>query len=128
MDRRPLVDSLGELETSVLEVLWGRGEAMAVRDVCSSLERRPALAYTTVMTVLDRLHEKGFVTRVKSGKAFLYRPKFSREILHGERAASALSDTGAPPTEVLVAFLDSVESRDPEMLDRLAALIAARRS
>ncbi|NUP07709.1 MAG: BlaI/MecI/CopY family transcriptional regulator [Polyangiaceae bacterium] len=125
---RPKLDSLGELETSVLEILWDASEALSVREVGSALRRRPALAYTTVMTVLDRLHDKGFVARDKSGRAFLYRPRIGREELLGERAVAALSPKGPPPNAVLVAFLDSVESRDPALLDTLADLIAARRS
>jgi predicted transcriptional regulator len=80
------------------------------------------------MTVLDRLHDKGFVDRDKSGRAFLYRPRVRREALMAERAASALSNKGLPQCAVLMAFLDSVESRDPKLLDRLAELIEARRS
>ena len=124
----PKLDSLGELETSVLDLLWSSPSPLSVREVGAKLNRRPALAYTTVLTVLDRLHDKGFVQREKSGRAFLYRPRVLREALMAERAAAALSKKGPPQNAVLLAFLDSVESRDPALLDRLAALIAARRS
>ncbi len=124
----PKVDSLGELEAAVLEVLWSSAEVMLVREVGAALKRRPALAYTTVLTVLDRLHEKGFVAREKRGRAFAYRPRVGRAALMAERAAEALSTKGAPHTSVLLAFLDSVESRDPMVLDRLAQLIAERRA
>lgn len=99
-----------------------------MRDVAAQLKRRPALAYTTVLTVLDRLHDKGFVAREKDGRAFMYRPRIGREALMGERAASALSKKGPPESAVLMAFLDSVESRDPKVLDQLAKLIAERRT
>lgn len=125
---RSSLESLGELEASALEVLWAAPGPMPVREVASKLKRRPALAYTTVLTVLDRLHDKGFVSREKDGRAFLYRPRIAREALMGERAAHALGSRGAPQNAVLMAFLDSVESRDPGVLDRLADLIAARRS
>ncbi len=121
------LDSLGELEARVLEVLWDSPEALSVREVGAALRRRPALAYTTVMTVLDRLHDKGFVTRTKLGRAFSYRPRVERDVLFAERAVAALSPKGPPPNAVLSAFLDSVESRDPSVLDRLAVLIQARR-
>jgi predicted transcriptional regulator len=126
--QRPKVDMLGELEARVLEILWEAAEPLSVRDVGAQLKRRPALAYTTVMTVLDRLHDKGFVSRAKEGRAFLYRPRIDRDVLFAERAVQALSTKGPPPTAVLMAFLDSVESRDPAVLDRLADLIAARRA
>ena len=127
LSAKPKLDSLGELENSVLEVLWGAPSPLSVREVAAGLHRR-VLAYTTVLTVLDRLHDKGFVVREKDGRAFLYRPRMGREALMGERAVSALSKKGAPESAVLMAFLDSAESRDPRMLDELAALIAARRA
>ena len=125
---RPRIDSLGELESSVLEVLWAAKDALSVRAVGAKLRRRPVLAYTTVLTVLDRLYDKGFVEREKFGRAFMYRPRVAREALMAERAANALSRKGPPQNAVLMAFLDTVESRDPSVLDRLAELIAARRA
>jgi len=122
------IDSLGELEARALEILWAAAMPLSVRAVAAQLKRRPALAYTTVLTVLDRLHDKGFVARDKNGRAFMYRPRIGREALMGERAASALSKKGPPQNAVLMAFLDSVESRDPGVLDQLAELIAARKA
>ena len=61
---------LGSLERDVLERVWQRGES-SVRDVCERLE--PTVAYTTVMTTMDRLFKKGLLARRKSGRAFLYR-------------------------------------------------------
>ena len=126
--QKPEAHTLGDLETAVLNVLWDAARPMSVRDVGAGLKRRPALAYTTVLTVLDRLHDKHFVSREKDGRAFLYSPRIGREALLGARAVSALAARGKPPNAVLMAFLDSVESRDPALLDRLATLIAARRA
>ena len=67
--RHPLRTALGRLETEVMRVLWTASE-LAVRDVQARLER--TIAYTTVMTTLDRLFKKGFVTRRLEGRAFLY--------------------------------------------------------
>jgi hypothetical protein len=53
---RASTDKLGELETSVLEVLWAAKAPQSVREVHAALERRRPLAYTTILTVLDRLH------------------------------------------------------------------------
>ncbi len=124
---RASTDKLGELETSVLEVLWAAKAPQSVREVHAALERRRPLAYTTILTVLDRLHEKHVVIREKDGRAFLYAPRLGREAFMAERAVSALATRGQPAQAVLMAFLDSVESRDPALLDRLATLIAARR-
>ncbi|WP_165702559.1 BlaI/MecI/CopY family transcriptional regulator, partial [Mycobacteroides abscessus] len=62
---------LGEREATIMELLWSAAEPVTVRDVLDRLER--PLAYTTVMTVLDNLHNKGHVTREKVGRAFQYR-------------------------------------------------------
>ena len=120
--------SLGELEAAVLSALWGSADPLSVREVLARVKRRPALAYTTVLTVLDRLHEKGLVAREKQGKAFLYRPRVAKEIWLGEQAARALTAAGDPPSSaVLMAFLDSAERADPTVIEQLSALISTRR-
>src|SRR5258706_11463448 len=67
------------LELECLRALWGLGEG-SVRDVRKSMVKRN-LAYTTVMTVLDRLEKRGGGTRKKRGRAFIYAPQLSREAL-----------------------------------------------
>jgi predicted transcriptional regulator len=101
---------------------------LSVRDVLARLKRRPGLAYTTVLTVLDRLHDKGLVAREKHGKAFVYWPRVSRPAWLGERAARLLTASDVPiQRDVLMAFLDSAQDADPEVLDRISALIEERR-
>jgi BlaI family penicillinase repressor len=78
------------LELECLRVLWGMGEG-SVRDVRKVMVKRD-LAYTTVMTVLDRLEKRGGVTRRKSGRSFIYAPKLSRETLR-KLALKELVDT-----------------------------------
>ena len=67
---------LGPLELELMQILWSRGESN-VRDVVCRLDR--SLAYTTVMTTLDRLYKKGFLDRRMPDRAFVYSPRFSRE-------------------------------------------------
>ncbi|MBI3694924.1 MAG: BlaI/MecI/CopY family transcriptional regulator [Acidobacteria bacterium] len=69
---------LPPLELEVMKTLWQLGEA-TVRDVQRELGRRRPLAYTTVMTLLDRVARKGAATRRKQGRAHLYRPVLSRD-------------------------------------------------
>ena len=122
------VGPLGDLEARILEVLWSSSCALSVRDVLARVRRKPALAYTTVLTVLDRLHDKGLVVREKQGKAFHYAASMSREAWFGQRAAQALADASPGGNEaVLMAFLDSTERADPKLLEKLSQLIAARR-
>src|ERR1700691_2346599 len=80
---RPAGGSLGPLEQRMLDALWARGSA-TVREVVDGVCQ--SLAYTTVMTTLDRLFKKGLLTRSEEGRAFRYTPRFSREELHREAA------------------------------------------
>ncbi len=61
-----------------MEILWPLGEA-SVKDVWKRLSPAHRLAYTTVMTVLDKMHRKGILAQRKRGKAFLYTPVLSKE-------------------------------------------------
>jgi predicted transcriptional regulator len=69
---------LGELERAVMDVLWAAGAPLSVRDVVERLSGRQ-LAYTTVMTILDRLARKGALCRTRAGKAWMYTAADSRE-------------------------------------------------
>src|SRR5579875_2648169 len=81
---------LGELEAEIMTVMWDNEHPATVRDVLAALERDAA--YTTVMTVMDNLHRKGLLTRERFGKAFHYRPVWSRE----ESTARLMRDVFAP--------------------------------
>lgn len=115
----------GELEQRIMGVLWDRGEG-SVRDVLGRLDGD--LAYTTVMTVLDRLHAKGRVKRHKEGLAWIYRAAVPREAELGEQAAALLTGSDAEPGPLLMAFLDRAEATDPAVLDELERLIKKRRA
>lgn len=69
---------LGPLETAIMDHLWKRRRA-TVRDVVDAIGRSRSLAYTTVMTIMTRLHAKGLLTRERDGKTYVYRPAFSRD-------------------------------------------------
>ena len=76
--------ALGKLERRVLDETWQRGE-VSVRDICVAFGDQ--VAYTTIMTTLDRLYKKRLLDRRKDGRAFLYSPAFSQEEFeHGIRA------------------------------------------
>jgi predicted transcriptional regulator len=121
-------DSLGSLEKAVLEVLSLSGEALCVRDVQARLQVKAELAYTTVLTVLDRLHEKRVVRRQKRGRAFYYEPRVTADEWRGQRAAKLLGGRDAPPTRaVLMAFLDGAEQLAPDVLTELSQLLEQRR-
>lgn len=121
------VNDVGDLERAVLDALWGSAQPLSVRDVLAQIRRRSALAYTTVLTVLDRLHQKGLVNRRKRGRAFLYLPALTKAEWLGQRAARVLASDNSESAAVMAAFLDSAERTDPEIVKQLTELIAARR-
>jgi BlaI family transcriptional regulator, penicillinase repressor len=114
----------GELERQVMDALWDHGEA-TVRDMVGRLGGR--LAYTTVMTVLDRLHTKGEVVRHKEGLAWLYQASAPREKVIGDKAAGLLTGGKAEAELMLMAFIDRAEQVDPSVLDKLEQMIQKRR-
>jgi len=113
-----------QLERRVLDTLWQGGE-WSVRDVHNAVASE--LAYTTIATVLDRLHAKGRVDRDKDGVAWKYRATRTREQSLAAEVGNVLKKAEGAPEPLLVAFLDQMEQVDPEALDRLQALIRARR-
>jgi len=125
----PVVSSpLGHLEKSVMEILWLRGES-SVRDVADHLDR--PLAYTTVMTTLDRLYKKGLLDRRKEDRAFLYSPRMTRDEFARARAGDLVAGFLAgpqPSRDLLVScFLDAVGQHDVEMLGELEKKIRDQR-
>ncbi len=112
-----------------MEVLWRSGPVQ-VRDVCARLKGSPALAYTTVMTTLDRLFKKGLLARHKEGQAFVYEPALSRDEYKRrivEQTVSGLMSRASDAAPVLAAFVDAAAEVDEENLRRLEELIAERR-
>lgn len=117
----------GELEYAVIGALWDLGVASA-REIHARVGEPAGLVYTTVATVLDRLHAKGLVTRERVGKAFRYRPKVKRETLERARAKAVLDRLlGSEPRPAMATLVDAFESKDPGLLDELARLVEARR-
>jgi predicted transcriptional regulator len=120
--------ALGTLELELMELLWLRGES-SVRDVVPKLGR--PLAYTTVMTTLDRLFKKGLLERHKSDRAFLYSPHLSRQEWERKRAGSLvagfLSGPGPSRELLLSCLLDAVGEHDARLLDELEKKIRSRR-
>ncbi len=117
---------LGELQTAVMEILW-RESPLAVTDVEQRLQKNRRIAHTTVLTTLDRMHQKGFLLREKQGKAFVYSPRYSKEEFErgvAQEVLSALLSQFAEPA--LSAFVELV-GEDGEKLDQLEELIRLKR-
>jgi predicted transcriptional regulator len=119
---------LGPLELSVMEVVW-QISSCSVRDVVQSLDRN--LAYTTVMTTMDRLFKKGLLDRSKCDRAFLYSARVSKDAWERQRTDDLLAGFLAgnqPSREMLLSCLvDAVGEHDPNLLDELEAKIQSKR-
>jgi predicted transcriptional regulator len=116
----------GALELRVMEAIWRRSAAVSVRDLIPDFE---GTAYTTLMTTLDRLHRKGVLNREKTGRAFLYRARYTRDELESGMAARMLESLlDRPDAEpVLSYFIDEVSRRDARLLDELERLVQEKR-
>jgi BlaI family penicillinase repressor len=117
----------GTLEYAIMLVLWELGAA-TTREIHARVGEPAGLAYTTTATVLDRLHVKGCCSRLRLGKAFSYRPEIPREQVDRARARATIARLiGDDPAPALVCLVEAIEALDPELLDELARVTAARR-
>ena len=126
-----VASKLGPLEREVMESIWRRPEeaGVSVRDIHLAFEGR--LAYTTLMTTLDRLHKKGLLDRRKQGRAFFYSPRFSPDEFERSVAREVINKLlGRGPDGVepiLACIVDAVSDRDRALLDELDRLIKEKR-
>lgn len=118
---------LGPLETKVLELLWRQPHAVTVRHVTLAFA---GLAYTTLMTTLDRLYRKGLLLRRRRGRAFAYEPRCSPDELLGELVSGHVADllgASGASTTILSTLVRTVGRTDAALLDELDALVRAER-
>ena len=123
---RSSVTRLGELERAVMEHLWTHREAgggsLTVREVYETVGTQRELAYTTVMTVLDRLAKKRLVIQERDGRAYRYSPISSREELTAQTMRETLGDLEARDRKgAMLHFLDDAS---PQEIDELKAALA----
>ena len=126
--REILESRLGVLERQVMNVVWEAGE-INVREACERLGA--AVAYTTVMTTMDRLFKKRLLARRKVGRAFVYSATATRDEMEGavatELVQSLLQRHGGEPLPLLSSLVDAVSERDRALLDDLERLIREKR-
>jgi BlaI family penicillinase repressor len=101
--RRSLLD-LAPLELECMKTLWPVGEA-TVREIRDRLAERRARAYTTIMTIMDRLARKGIVERHKAGRAYVYRPRLSAEAARAQALAQVVENFFGGSKEALLTQL-----------------------
>ncbi|MER5766494.1 BlaI/MecI/CopY family transcriptional regulator [Streptomyces sp. NPDC001985] len=112
---------LGELEDAVMTRLWRWNRPVTVREVMVDLQRERPIAYTTVMTVMDKVHRKGLLRRELDGRAYRYTPVSTRarhtaELMHeawsrsDEPAGALVAFFGAMTAEQRGALADALRS------------------
>ncbi|MGW4566505.1 BlaI/MecI/CopY family transcriptional regulator [Streptomyces sp. NPDC004561] len=108
----------GELESDVLAALWAADGPLTARQV---MERLPGdLAYTTVLTIMSRLHDKGMLVRHREGRGYAYTP-VRDEASHTARRMRSLLDEGSDREAVLTRFVSELSVRDEQLLQQLLA-------
>ena len=121
------LERLGELESELMERVWAH-QQVSVRDLHQEMQGR--LAYTTLMTTLDRLYKKGLLQRRKEGKAYFYAAVLSerqyQESLTQHFCGIVLNDR-RHSSAVLSRFVEAVSETDREMLDLLDEIVKAKR-
>jgi predicted transcriptional regulator len=123
------VRGFGELESTVMQWLWDHGEPATVREVHTALVAKREIAYTTVLTVMDNLYKKGWLTREPVGRAHRYQPVASREQYgarlmrealdgSGDRAAALLHFVAGMSLEEAVALRGALKSFERKISGR----------
>ena len=119
---------LGPLEAEIMEVVWDEGE-VTVRDVHDAIARDRSIAYTTVMTTLGRLADKGFLKREEAHPAHRYSAVVTRE-QYARSTVKSVVDWLVDhfPEPAVAYFVDRVGEEDDEAIERLRKVIDSRRS
>jgi predicted transcriptional regulator len=121
--------NLGPLEKEVMDLLWNGGHGNA-REVASRMDRK--LAYTTVMTTLNRLFRKGFLHRHLDGRAFIYSVRLTKADWSRSRARELVEDLLAGPPDsrslILSGLIDALATHDEPLLDELKAKIQRKQA
>ena len=118
---------LGELESEVMKVLWVK-ERATVQGVQKRLDWQKPLAYTTVMTVLTRLVEKGFLGREKEGRGYIYYPLVQRDQIANSALQTVVNRFfDGLGSQVVANLLSDDETLDDDDLDALEELIRRKR-
>lgn len=119
--------ALYDLEADIMDVVWSRDwDAFSVRDVLDVLQEERDIAYTTVMTTVKRLFDKGLLEREKDGRRYLYEPVLGREEFHAQMAIAVMRSLPESGREAAMSMLIE-EMSGSESLERLEKLIAAKK-
>jgi predicted transcriptional regulator len=122
MARRREARKLGELELRIMNVLWQRGPS-TVREVLEALSVRPRPAYTTVLTMMRLMYEKGYLDRREQGKAHIYQARLRERAVKSQLVRTMVNTVFRGSAEAAVVRLLEEEKLTPEELDRIRKVI-----
>ncbi len=118
---------LGDLEADIMKVVW-KHNRVTVRDVYEQLRLEKTLAYTTVMTIMGRLAEKGLLQKEPQGNAFVYTPTISEDDFGRQVVSEVLDGLLEEFAEPAISHMvDKLGSEDNEKLSKLEQIIKERR-
>jgi predicted transcriptional regulator len=117
----------GDLEAVIMDRAWEHAEPVTVRELHDELAAERVIAYTTVMSTMDNLHRKGWLNRVKEGKAYRYSPSASRAEYSARLMREALAD-GGDTEMVLSHFLAQIDGEESEALRSVLSKLRGGRS
>jgi predicted transcriptional regulator len=120
------VQTFGELETVIMDRLWSFGRPVLVRDVLESLREERHIAYTTVLTVMDKLYKKGYLRREPAGRAHRYAAIASREAYTARLMRSALA-TSPNQAAAFVHFLSELSPQEAQALRAALDIVPAEK-
>jgi predicted transcriptional regulator len=115
----------GELEAVIMHRVWDHAGPVTVRELFDDLLRERVIAYTTVMTTMDNLHRKGWLARVKEGKAYRYTATASREEYSARLMREAL-DGGGDTQAVLSHFVAQMDGEESDLLRDVVRRLTSR--
>jgi BlaI family penicillinase repressor len=117
MSPRPRPDTPTDGELEILKVLWGRGPS-TVRDVLGELNQTRERAYTSVMTMMNLMFEKGLLRRVQEGRAFVYQPVEEQRTTLSEIVENLVGKAfDGSPSSLVTALLDKSQISEQELSD-----------
>lgn len=115
---------LGDLESDIMEIIWHSPAPISVRDVTEKLQHKRKIAYTTVMTVMGRLVEKGLLKRKNLGRSYLYQPAYSKDKFLTRVSRQIIKNLITSFGNAAVAhFAQEVEKLTPDKRKKLAKLL-----
>jgi predicted transcriptional regulator len=120
------VRGFGDLEAVIMHRVWEYGRPVTVRELFDELSAERTIAYTTVMSTMDNLHRKGWLDRVKEGKAYRYTATASREEYSARLMREAL-DNGGNTEAVLSHFVAQIDSGESAALQSVLRKLRSRR-